>query len=106
MWVGEFDWASLEFVGEGEIIHMPRDNDCNPVGAGRGGGASRARVLLVCCQCRACMRARGPAHATLEHAHDVGPTCPCHPGHCADLLQRGGRDVAGQRAPHLCQRRL
>jgi len=31
MWVGEFDWDALEFVGKGEVFHFPRNDRCDKV---------------------------------------------------------------------------
>ncbi|KAF5829168.1 hypothetical protein DUNSADRAFT_16482 [Dunaliella salina] len=31
VWVGEFDWTRMEFVGEGEIQHFPRNSHCDQI---------------------------------------------------------------------------
>ncbi|KAG1654972.1 hypothetical protein FOA52_004559 [Chlamydomonas sp. UWO 241] len=31
VWVGEFDWEALEFVGRGRVLHFPRNEHCDKV---------------------------------------------------------------------------
>jgi len=31
VWVGEFDWEKMEFVGEGEIQYFPRNSNCDQI---------------------------------------------------------------------------
>ena len=31
LWVGEFDFDTMEFVGDGAVFHFPRDNNCDMV---------------------------------------------------------------------------
>ena len=31
LWVGSFDFVSMEFEGSGEVYHFPRDNNCDIV---------------------------------------------------------------------------
>lgn len=31
VWIGEFDWDAMEFVGRGRVLHFPRDERCQKV---------------------------------------------------------------------------
>lgn len=31
LWVGEFDFETMDFVGDGQVYHFPRDNNCDIV---------------------------------------------------------------------------
>ena len=31
VWLGEFDWEALEFVGRGRVLHFPRNDHCEKI---------------------------------------------------------------------------
>ncbi len=39
VWLGEFDWDAMEFVGKGRVLHFPRNDNCQKIYCnGKGGG--------------------------------------------------------------------
>lgn len=53
MWLGKFNWTTMEFVPGGKVFHLPRDNHCNKVRGGWGLNLDAAAHAHLggCCAC-------------------------------------------------------